>query len=192
MVKYRVRRNCWDVSGPSYRFSGPWRGTISVKEVFVAHVREKVGSGEAVFFWLDVWVGYRPLTEEFHTLFRCASNQLAKVKDYIERISGHTVWTPILKRHLREYVEIELLRLLGALNQVFFLEDRDDCKVWAPSKKGVFTVSSFVSVLSTAPTRNSHHDFQWKSKVLLECWLPLGWCFEVVSSLSITSVVTKR
>lgn len=66
------------LGGPTYRFSGLWRGINSVKTLFAAHIRYKIGSSERVLFWLDDWVGDRPLAKEFTILFRCASNQLAK------------------------------------------------------------------------------------------------------------------
>lgn len=135
MAKYRVRRNGWDVLGLSYRFSALWKGIIFIKDLIAANVRYKVGSREDVFFWLDVWEGDRPFAEEFPSLFRCTSNQLAKVKDNMERNNDHTVWTAIFRRHLRED-ERELLLLLGALNQVFIPEGGEDRKVWAPSKEG--------------------------------------------------------
>ena len=102
MTKYGVRRNGWDVLGPTHRFFGLWRGINSIKVLFAAHIRYKIGFGEDVLFWLDDWVGDRPLAAEFTILFRCASNQLAEVKDYMERINDQIVWTPMVRRHLRE------------------------------------------------------------------------------------------
>ena len=94
----------------------------------------------------------------------------------MERINDDIVWTRIFRRHLREDEETEPPRLLGALNEVLVLEG-DDCRVWAPSKERVFTLSSFFSALSRTPTTNSHYDFLWKSKVPLRvlafAWLVL-------------------
>lgn len=38
-----------------------WRGILSVKESFMVHIRYPVGSGQNVPFWLDKWIGDRPL-----------------------------------------------------------------------------------------------------------------------------------
>ena len=116
MAKYRVKRNDWEVSGPSYQFSGIWRGIISVRDPFAVNVKHKIALGEDVFFWLDVWVGDRPHSKEFNSLFICASNKLAKVRDYMEKINDNTVWTLIFRRHLQDDEERELMRLLGDLN----------------------------------------------------------------------------
>eukprot|EP00268_Persea_americana_P040392 TRINITY_DN40104_c1_g2_i1.p1 TRINITY_DN40104_c1_g2~~TRINITY_DN40104_c1_g2_i1.p1 ORF type:complete len:152 (+),score=10.55 TRINITY_DN40104_c1_g2_i1:316-771(+) len=89
MAKYTVKRNGWEVSGPSYRFSGIWRGISSVRDLFTANVKYKIALGEDVTFWLGVWVGDRPLAKEFNYLFRCASNKLAKVRDYMEKINDY-------------------------------------------------------------------------------------------------------
>ena len=88
--------------GPSYRLFGIWRGIIADKSLFAGNISYKIGSGEDVFFWLDVWVGVRPLAVEFSSLFSCASNQSAKVKEYMEKINDHMAWTPTFRRGLRE------------------------------------------------------------------------------------------
>ena len=129
LAKYRVRRNDWVISGPSYRLPGIWRGIIADKALFTGNIRYKIGSGEDVFFWLDVWLGVRPLAAEFSSLFRCASNQSTKAKDCMEKINDHTIWTPIFKRVLQEDEERELIRLLGVLDQVFVPEEGPDHRI---------------------------------------------------------------
>ena len=52
-----------------------------------------------------------------------------------------------------------------------------DCRIWVPSKEGIFSVSSFFSAMIAASTTHSHRDFLWKSKVptrvLAFAWLVL-------------------
>ena len=69
----------------SYRFSGLWKGIVSIYEEFCSHISFQIGSGDHVFFWLDTWVGDRPLAMQFPDLFRCVRDSQATVKDYMER-----------------------------------------------------------------------------------------------------------
>lgn len=71
LVKYRVKKNGWDASGLSYRFLSLWEGITSVKNIFADNIIYKIGSGEDVFFWQDVWMEDKPLMEEFSSLLLC-------------------------------------------------------------------------------------------------------------------------
>ena len=44
-----------------------------------------MGKGDKIRFWMDLWVGDAPLANSLPDLFRSASNQEAKVIDYVER-----------------------------------------------------------------------------------------------------------
>lgn len=88
----------------------------------------KLGLGRNVLFWLDVWVG-RPQVEEFLDLFRCARNQSAKVKDYMDGNGNQITWAPIFRRSLQELEERHLFSLLDALEQIPIPEEGRDSKV---------------------------------------------------------------
>lgn len=49
-----------------------WKGIVSVKEAFGANISHRVGNGENIYFWLDRWIGDKPLAERFPNLFSCA------------------------------------------------------------------------------------------------------------------------
>lgn len=63
VAKYGVSRYGWDSQGSSYLNSDVWRGILTVKEAFAKSIRYHVGSGEKIFFWLDTWIGDRPLVD---------------------------------------------------------------------------------------------------------------------------------
>lgn len=100
------------MKGPDNRCSGIWKGIISVKEVTLDEVRYRVGSGERILFWLDRWLGDRPL------VFNCARDKEAKLQDYLERRGGQVVWGPTLRRNLTETEERQLVDLLRFLQNV--------------------------------------------------------------------------
>lgn len=84
LAKYGLGRDGWDISGPSYRYSGSWKGLVSIKDAFEHCIKFWVGSGNYVLFGHDIWNGDRPLTTQFLDLFRCARDSRAKVKDHME------------------------------------------------------------------------------------------------------------
>lgn len=46
---------------------------MSVKDFFFQHIKFKVGNGERVLFWHDVWAADTLLAVCFPDLFSCAS-----------------------------------------------------------------------------------------------------------------------
>lgn len=50
MTKYKLGRNGWDISGPSYHYSDLWKDIISVREIFKSHIIFQVGAGSSIFF----------------------------------------------------------------------------------------------------------------------------------------------
>ena len=61
------------------------------------------GKGDKISFWKDLWVGDRPLESIFPELFNCASNQEAKVIDYMERRGDCIIWGSIFRKNLNEW-----------------------------------------------------------------------------------------
>lgn len=98
LEKYDVRREGWDVEGPSYCFSNLWKGVVSIKNAFAGSIKYWVGSSNKVLFWHDTWVGDRPLAVQFPNLYRCARDTKAKVSDYMERGSGQILSGPIFRK----------------------------------------------------------------------------------------------
>lgn len=136
MAKYKVDRGGWDVHSLSYQQSALWRGVISVKDSFAPHIRFKIGSGDKILFWHDVWVGDRSLADQFPRLYRCAREGRVKVSDYLAKTSYAITWAPIFKRDLLQWEENGMLSFLGMLGNVVVPEDGTDPRCWVPSKDG--------------------------------------------------------
>lgn len=60
-AKCGVQRDGWDVQGSSSNHSCIWKGVVAIREAFGANISFKVGSGEKILFWKDVWVEGGPL-----------------------------------------------------------------------------------------------------------------------------------
>ena len=109
--------------------------------------------------------GIGPLSVKFPDLFRRASNQLAKVKDYMVSNNNRTSWGPIFRRNLVESEVEKLLCLLQRLESIFIPQEGSDWRVWISSQDGVFSVSSFFLTLSTNFSSKNQFEYLWKSKV---------------------------
>lgn len=71
VVKYKVLRDGWKIQSPNYRSSNLWTGILSARESFSEAIGYSVGTKEKILFWLESWVGERPLAVEFPLLFLC-------------------------------------------------------------------------------------------------------------------------
>lgn len=147
-AKYRVNRGGWDVSCPSYRYSGLWKGIMFVNARFEDNTKFCVGEGDRVFFVLDSWAGDCTFALSFPRLFACARDLYAKACDYMVRNGDNIHWGPIFRRDLSEVEEAEFFSLLEVLGQVSDVGGGSDRRVWVPSRDGAFTVASFFLILS--------------------------------------------
>lgn len=75
--KYDIHGDGWQVHEPTPQYSALWKGILTSKDMFFKQIRFRVGKGDKIFFWTDLWVGEVPLAVTFPELFRCASNQNA-------------------------------------------------------------------------------------------------------------------
>ena len=154
LAKYKVRRNGWDTSPSSQRCSNFLKGICSSEDSFTQSIRYKVGNGDNISFWHDIWVGNNPLAIQFPDLYRCARNHKAKVADYLITNGSQHLWGPIFSRNLFEAEEAHLFNLLEVLSGVDTNGEVQDIRVWAPSSNGSFSVSSS-SALHAGPVYSS-------------------------------------
>ena len=146
--KYRHSRDEWDVQDAPQKSTAMWRGILSVKRLLMVNIKYQVGSGERILFWKDRWVGDSTLGAQFPNLFNCAMDKEAKVKSYMSRAGGQVVWSPTLRRNLKDLEESKFISLLNLLNGMFILDRGEDARVWTASKDGSFSVSSFFWAIS--------------------------------------------
>lgn len=85
---------------------------LSIKEAFDKNVCFKVGKGDKVFLWLDVWVVDKPQAIWFLDLFNCALDCHATVLASMDK-NGHQIsCRPTLSGILLENEVIQLMDLL--------------------------------------------------------------------------------
>ena len=82
-----------------------------------------MGKGDKIFFWMDLWMWGHSIVSTFPELFKCASNQEAKVVDYMERRRDSIILGLVFKRNLNEVEELQFRSLLNMIGEVFIPND---------------------------------------------------------------------
>ena len=67
------------------------KGLLQYKKTLKENLKYRaVGLGEKVRFWLNSWVGERPLATQFPDLVNCAMDREAMISSYLERTVEET------------------------------------------------------------------------------------------------------
>ncbi|KAJ0587940.1 putative reverse transcriptase zinc-binding domain-containing protein [Helianthus annuus] len=109
---------------------GVWKSIVnsgSVSQNLVVNVKErmivKVGLGNKTLFWLDNWVGNRPLRDIFPSLFTLESDKRCTVQQRYRTSQGSTEWfwgssTPLTREeHLTDWAACKTLLCTAGLGQ---------------------------------------------------------------------------
>lgn len=100
----------------------------------------------------------------------------AKVQDYLQIIGEQKVWSPILRRNLKEHEEDQLISLLNLLSEVYIVNGAEDER-WNASKNDSLSVSSFLAAISRRGIMRNFVVSLWKIKapprVVIFGWLAL-------------------
>lgn len=92
---------------------GLWKSISREGVNFGKGISFKVGEGNTIKVWTDVWCGERPLCEEFPTLFGIAVNKRAWIVDYLRWSNDSPSWEVTFVRNLHYWELEELMSFLG-------------------------------------------------------------------------------
>lgn len=91
--KYGSRNRDWDSNEVLSSYGVClWKGISKVFDDFIKGIRLKVGMGDRVRFWEDLWCGDTPLKLSFPILYEAADNKGALVSSYMEREADRILW----------------------------------------------------------------------------------------------------
>ena len=180
--KYGIQNNNWDVGfGRRTTFRCPWKFISMVSNEFLPRVKLKVGNGDRIRFWEDVWCGDFSFKEAFPSLYRVSTLHNAPLSSFIShhRSSlgvGHS-WNFHLRRDLNVREIDELIGLLSRLESARLCQAITDRRVWGFESSGLFTCKSFFNSLIDSSTFSlfSPFSFIWRvnipSKIKVFGWL---------------------
>ena len=160
LCKYGVHTDGWVIQDPLPHFPALWRGILPAKEMFFRQVRFRVGKGDKICLCMDLWVGDLPLASTYPELFNCASNQEAKVIDYMERRGDCIIWGPVFRWNFNEVEELQFRSLLNMIGEVFVPTECKDRRIWMPTTDGMFSVAYFFASMMREVV---YTDINWTS-----------------------------
>jgi len=146
---------------------------------FQEEVRWKLGRGDKVRFWEDVWIGDSSLKSLLHRLFSLSVNQEQKVEDVGEWEGTDWRWRLEWRRDRFEW-ETELEgNLLDYILRANVNKNISDIRVWGEEELEKYSVNIAYNHLAKRPGATHHYAFEylWKAKafpnVLMTAWRAL-------------------
>lgn len=137
-----------------------WKGVHRTKENLKWGCRAKVGNGNNVRFWEEVWVGEVPLKLELPSLYHLCGDKECLVSDYWEGDGWHITF----RRALGDEDMKEWERLIVLLDD-FRLNEEPDHFEWVLDKLGRYTTRSMYRRLTFRGVSNRRMSKLWKSKL---------------------------
>jgi hypothetical protein len=139
-----------------------WKGLLMVKDEFFAHGSFSVGNGESVRFWEDVWLGDRPLAQQYPCLYSIVQRNHVTVANVL----SHTPLNIVFRRSLTGNKWTRWLHLCQRLMSVS-LSSSHDKFIWNLNSSGVFTVKSLY-LHQMNDGLGGEHNYLWKLKIPLK------------------------
>lgn len=91
----------WDSKAPQGAYgSGLWKGISKVYEAFQNNVGLKVGRGDLVYFWKDVWCCEVALETAFPSIYQLAGKKEGLVQQHYTQNDDMISWQLHLRRNL--------------------------------------------------------------------------------------------
>ena len=114
-----------------------WKGLMNVKDDFFNRGHFRVGNGKNTSFWEDTWLGDRPLSEEYPSLFNIVRRKNVTVEDALSS-------TPLNIGFRRALIGNKWNRWLHLVERLMTvqLSDQQDVFVWNLTSAGIFSVKS--------------------------------------------------
>ena len=127
---------------------GLWKNIRKGWETFFGFARFEVGDGVRTKFWHDLWCGDRVLKEVFPILFGITRMKDASVADNMEVLGGSIQWNVSFVREAHDWEVDVFASFFQVLHSAIVSRGRADRLWWVSSKKGLFKVKSFFSLLA--------------------------------------------
>jgi hypothetical protein len=121
-----------------------WRSLQDIKHEIRTGVSHSIGDGAGTLFWLDSWLGGRPLRWDFPQLFAICSDPMLLVAT-----TGHRMWEIPFRQVFGPEEAMAWEALRARLPDC--LSASSDSVSWHLSPSGIFTVKSAYRALCRGP-----------------------------------------
>ncbi|WMV14448.1 hypothetical protein MTR67_007833 [Solanum verrucosum] len=133
-----------------------WRSIRNLWQLVKERTSCKVGNGEKVAFWNDIWCGQEALKHAFPVLHSLSQGQEATVA---ELWTGQG-WNLGLRRGLNDWEMTTIARFHDTMQMATNLTGEEDRLVWKGERGGEFTVKSAYRELRS--TEEQHAGWPWR------------------------------
>ncbi|GAU36827.1 hypothetical protein TSUD_320640 [Trifolium subterraneum] len=139
---------------------------------FTQVVRKRMGDGNTINFWKDIWVGNQTLQQRFPRLYGISVQQDNSVRDVGNWVNGVWRWELSWRRNFCVWEEALVRELEEAIRHTT-ITATEDRWVWVPNEADGFSVKSlYVFLQGMFGPQNNLNDFEcfvfkniWKSPV---------------------------
>uniref|UniRef100_A0A803P465 Reverse transcriptase domain-containing protein n=1 Tax=Cannabis sativa TaxID=3483 RepID=A0A803P465_CANSA len=169
--RYGRADNLWDSKkGSRLSPKGPWRDISDLYDEFLGLVHFKLGRGDRIRFWEDVWIDDYPLVSAFPDLAVISEGRNTPIKELIvdEGLPGGWVesWNFKFRRNLMDRELPSLISLMQKVEHVRVLSISEDSRIWKPDPSGVFSCKSAFSWMVSNP---SFRVLDWTKSLWKSC-----------------------
>jgi hypothetical protein len=134
---------------------------MNIKDSFMGFGSFKVKDGTQTRFWVDNWLGNKPLKDRFPALF----NIVRRKQDSVAQVISLSPLNISFRRNLVRVNLSDWHRIVASLHDVNLLEERD-VFIWGLNTSGSFMVKSMYAALINNRVRVSQDI--WQTKILMK------------------------
>ncbi|GKV04880.1 hypothetical protein SLEP1_g16977 [Rubroshorea leprosula] len=136
----------------------------------------KLGDGQSVNFWKDVWTGDQSLANRFPRLYLASTDKDMRISQMGCWREDSWQWTLNWRRSLHEWEKENLTEMLGLINKYHPFKDQKDSWEWNHNKEGEYSVKTAYDLLSNINDTSSiqMHKRTW-SKLIPTKISAFGW-----------------
>uniref|UniRef100_M1CC58 Reverse transcriptase zinc-binding domain-containing protein n=1 Tax=Solanum tuberosum TaxID=4113 RepID=M1CC58_SOLTU len=140
-----------------------WRSIRNLWLLVKDRIKIKVGNGEKVAFWNDIWCGQETLKQAFPELHSLSQAQEASVAD----LWTGQGWNLHLRRNLNDWEITSIARFHDTMARATNLTEEQDRLIWKGERKGEFTVSSAYRELRPSEEQQAGWPWRmiWRTKI---------------------------
>ncbi|KAL9690818.1 hypothetical protein QQ045_011229 [Rhodiola kirilowii] len=135
------------------------RGNSEVATAFREGLKLKLGRGNEISFWDDVWLGVKSFKDQYPKLYTLALDNQLKVGEMGYWLDGVWHWQVRFRRPLYQWEDALKNELLEGLNHVHPRDRDNDSIVWAYSQDGRYSTNTLMKAVISlkANKRNWEH-----------------------------------
>ncbi|KAL9681628.1 hypothetical protein QQ045_013414 [Rhodiola kirilowii] len=137
-LKTRKLSSCWK------NIINAVKGNDEIGAAFREGLKLRLGRGNEIKFWDDVWAGVSSFKDQYPRLHILAENPQAVVGEMGVWENGVWLWKLRFRRALYQWEEVQKSELMEGLRHLQIKERMDDRVVWTFSADGIYSMSSLM------------------------------------------------